>query len=268
MTRRVLRLPLAVILLSMFTSLARSSPRIGSTTYLPGVFQSPPPPVKGVAIGDQRENQCAHTFGVAATWLHAGIPDPDPCMGLDTVPMIPDLETGARVLSGTVSLSGSSQWVIGYTGLGAGGFHEAALQWGTLQTALRGRLIVSPSPAEIEYDWWEGFYQAYVDHFLEPPHFDAIGAHCAHMDVPQCGGVIQRRINVAKDLDVPEVWVVYFNPLDTTEDVLLMLEWMRDEPMITRIAYGPNCCDGRALYASDGSLTERGAMYRYFSIYE
>ena len=209
------------------------------TLWLPRVEK---PPKKGIGL---TYGNCADALAMGAVWFYTWGPQPSPCAGVESVPMIWGEENVC------VAVSGTSDWLLGFNEPDRSNQAdltpcEAAELWGDVEQCYPDQLLASPAVSHTAVDWLQQFYDCYLHEFVRKPRLDALAVHCYANNAAECIATVEEVIGLADAWDVSGgVWVTEFAFWPTLEQTLeealnearTFIAWMDEEPRVARYAW-------------------------------
>lgn len=142
---------------------------------------------------------------------------------------------------------------------------QAATLWRRIETLHPDKKLVSPATLTGLHttDWLQRFYQSYLNQYGEPPRLDALAIHWYGWDAQNAIDSMNAIIEQARAWNISQVWLTEFAFLASSDTDLCwghsqsqesaeaqrFLNWLDNEPMITRYAWFAPKIDPTAWWA-------------------
>lgn len=207
---------------------------------------------------------------VGASWLYNwSVNPPIISPNIESIPMIWD----EHYIHGPIG--GNSSYLMGfnepdYPGQAELTPEEAAPLWREIEALYPDKKLVSPAPSQLDIEWLVRFRVVYRNLYGENPRLDVLAAHC-YESFSYCQSHLLWYENMARQWNIPEVWVTEFNSVRRpASEMQQLVEWMESEPEITRYAFFTNSTPNTyncfphitTLFDVEGNLNQVGLWYK------
>jgi hypothetical protein len=271
------------------------APKVVSPMLLPMVgvrisaapsIPSPTKPHSASMFGIVDLSNCNDVTALKAVWAYDYSPFPQPCAGVESVPMIQSA-TNSQLVS---NAGGNSQWLLGFNEPDLSGWarqtpQQGAVNWKQIEQWYPNRLLVSPSPgAWAVYDgqnWLRDFRTAYNATYGRMPRIDALGVHVYFTLATDAINRVEEAIRMSDAWGAQGVWVTEFgmpwgscgsNSSELTEE-RKFLDYLNGNPKVLRYSWfgsHVNLVPRPDWYPSDWcdmSLIDNGALTPLANVY-